>query len=61
MPLEPEVLKGIREDLATAEARLIELHGIIEEAHRAGIDVTEERKDEAKLREQIRKLKSVYG
>lgn len=61
MPLPKEVQEDIKLKVAKAESYLPDLTTEIEKAHRAGIDVTEQRKTLVELKDRIRKMKAVYG
>lgn len=61
MALPPEVLKKIKDDLRTAETALKEVEPEIQRALTAGLDVTDLLKKARSLREQIDKMKLVYG
>ena len=61
MPLPPEVLAQVRENIKLATAQLAELKKHIAEARLAGIDVTDHQKESEDLEKQIRQLKAVYG
>ena len=61
MPLPPETLKKIKEDLREAEKALKELEPEIQKAISAGIDVSEQLKKARELRAAIDKMKLVYG
>ena len=61
MPLPQETLNQIRQQLRDGEARLKELTEDINEARRAGIDVTEFTKEAETLKRQLSQLKAVYG
>lgn len=61
MPLPPETLKKIKEDLRAAEKALKEIEPEIQRAMTAGIDVTEQLKEARELRAKIDKMRLVYG
>lgn len=61
MTLSPNVLKGIRENLDKAEVLFVSLTETISDARRAGIDTTSMEKDATELRQQISRMRSVYG
>jgi hypothetical protein len=59
--LPPEVLAQVKENLANAEAANKKYLDVLNEAHLAGLDVTQHRDQQAKLATQIRQMKAVYG
>ena len=61
MPLDKSQLKVIQEGIRNAEAQLKDAEKDLKDAERAGIDVTEHRKNYNALKEQLKKMKFVYG
>ncbi len=61
MALDAETLARVREGIREIEPRLREFEKDIEQAHRAGLDVTDLRARLKVNKEQLFKLKQVYG
>lgn len=61
MALPKEELDKIKKILDEAERRIPILEKDIEDARRAGIDVSREIEELNRLKEQVRKMKLVYG
>jgi hypothetical protein len=59
--LPPEVIAEIKQNIANAEASHKLAMAAINEAHSAGIDVTDARARADALKTQISQLKAVYG
>lgn len=57
----PESLKTIRDNIAAAENGIRRLESEISMMEKAGIDATVPRNDVKMLRDQLQKLRSVYG
>ena len=61
MPLTAEQRKDVKERIARAETALKDATLDVQNAKRAGLDVTEEEKEVKRLRELTRGIKRVYG